>query len=524
MRLGIDFGTTSIIAAAVDRGNYPIVIFGGPDGHACDWFPSLIAVRGPECLYGWQAWHAQKDRQATVVCSIKRYLQCAGPETQVEIAGRKLVLLELLTGLMSALRTALIHDSSVQLSPGEPLEVMLGVPANANANQRFLTVEAFRRAGFEVLGMLNEPSAASIEFSHSTRRTQNGTPQRMLIYDLGGGTFDASLVEGDTHRHIVLASEGIPALGGDDFDDVLAEIALEMAGLGPAEHTSLSPADLFWLHDECRQRKEAMHPSTRSIGIDLDVLLPGWGAVSVPVDEFYRRSQPLIDRTLYAVRRLLATCGESAVDVVYVTGGGSELPLVWQALRAEFGKRIRRSGYARSATAIGLAVQADPASGYWLSDQITRTFGVWREAESGRQITFDPLFVKGTELPQRGEAPLCATRRYRPAHNVGHFRYLECGQLGESDRPSGDVTLWDEVLFPFEPALQSTTDPDSVPITRCVSVSEHLIQESYSCDSAGRITVQISNLTAGYVRTYELGRWAPESKPVVLGKRHSSGE
>ena len=78
---------------------------------------------------------------------------------------------------------------------------MLGVPANANSNQRFLTVEAFRRAGFSVLGLLNEPSAASIEFGHRQK-----TAGRIVVYDLGGGTFDVSLVELDARNHTVIAS------------------------------------------------------------------------------------------------------------------------------------------------------------------------------------------------------------------------------------------------------------------------------------------------------------------------------
>ena len=75
------------------------------------------------------------------------------------------------------------------------------MPANANSNQRFLTVEAFRRAGFSVLGLLNEPSAASIEFGHRQK-----TSGRIVVYDLGGGTFDVSLVELDARNHTVMAS------------------------------------------------------------------------------------------------------------------------------------------------------------------------------------------------------------------------------------------------------------------------------------------------------------------------------
>src|ERR1700758_1599037 len=111
-------------------------------------------------------------------------------------------------GLVTALRRGL-HD---RFGDNEPLEAMLGVPANANSNQRFLTVDAFRRAGFSVLGLLNEPSAASIEFGH--RQKASG---RILVYDLGGGTFDVSLVELGAGTHTVVAWDGISTLGGDDF-------------------------------------------------------------------------------------------------------------------------------------------------------------------------------------------------------------------------------------------------------------------------------------------------------------------
>ena len=148
MKLGIDFGTTRIVVAAADRGNYPILSFDTPEGHA-DWFPPLVALRGDRRRYGWEAWAAQAEPEWTVVRSLKRILEDAGPETRIEVDGVRHALLDLLGGLVAALRQAL---------PLEAHEIMLGVPANANSNQRFLTVEAFRRAGFEVLGLLNEPS------------------------------------------------------------------------------------------------------------------------------------------------------------------------------------------------------------------------------------------------------------------------------------------------------------------------------------------------------------------------------
>jgi molecular chaperone DnaK (HSP70) len=515
MRLGVDFGTTRIVVAAVVRGNYPVITF---DGLGYDWFPPLVATRGAECLFGWDAWRAQRDKQATVIRSIKRYLKDAGPETDVVISGRRMPMIEVLTKLAASLRDALTLHSSLRVRQDEPLEVMLGVPANANANQRFLTAEAFRLAGFAVLGLLNEPSAASIEFSHAAREQQSDLGDTILVYDLGGGTFDASLVELDEQTHVVVASEGISSLGGDDFDDILAQLALETAGFDLACHDSLSPADLFWLHEECRKKKESLHVNSKRIAIDLDVALPGWNPVIVPVTDFYRRCLPLIDQSVEAVNLLLGR-HKSGVRMVYVTGGGSELPAVARQLRSAFGDRVRRSANARCSTAIGLAIQADAQSGYRLSDQFTRNFGVWREAESGRRMAFDPLFLKGTSLPAPGQPPLRVRRRYRPAHNIGHFRYLECSIIGADSLPTGEIALWDDVLFPFDPALTGRPDLARVPVHRLDKVSEQEVEEDYSCDGSGAVTVAISNASAGLGRTFRLGRWAAKGPPVIAGKR-----
>jgi len=208
VKLGIDFGTTRIIVAAADRGNYPILHFESPEG-VCDWFPSLIAIRGGELRYGWDAAELQADPSWTILRSIKRSLEDSGPQTLLPVGDREFPVAALIGGLTLALHDALRKE----IGSKEPLEVMLGVPANANGNQRFLTMDAFQSAGFRVLGLLNEPSAAAVEFGH--RYKLEG---RLLVYDLGGGTFDASLVEMGEGVHTVLDADGISHFGGEDFD------------------------------------------------------------------------------------------------------------------------------------------------------------------------------------------------------------------------------------------------------------------------------------------------------------------
>jgi molecular chaperone DnaK (HSP70) len=505
MKLGVDFGTTRIVVAATDRGNYPLVTFETPDGQRRDWFPPLAAVRATKRLFGWETWTVQGDPEWTVIRSLKRLLKDAGPNTELSAGGDRFFLRDLLVDLLIEFRRHLQSHSTLGARPGEAFEVMLGVPANANSNQRFLTADAFRAAGFDVIGMLNEPSAASIEFGHGDRAARKSQQRRsLLVYDLGGGTFDASLVELEGETHTVVATAGVPNLGGDDFDEILANLALESAEI---EHT-LSAGEMFRLYDECRDRKEALNPNTRKLVIDLDRVHDGWGEAAVTAAAFYDRCRPLIERTEEVVQDLIASHSEQNIDTLYVTGGGSELPAVARVLKETFGRRVRRSAYMRSATAIGLAIAADSRSGYVLKDRFSQYFGLWRESDHGENVTFDLLFPRGLDLPANGGEAVRVSRSYHPAHNIGYFRYVECSGLGEDGQPSGDLTVWDEIRFPFDPALRDRDDLSAIPVSRDGDAARHWVEEEYSCDARGMVKVTISNKSVGYSREYSLGRWS----------------
>lgn len=502
MRLGIDFGTTRIVVAAADRGNFPLVHFETPDGQACDWYPPVVAVRGDERLYGWQALAVQDEEGWTILRSLKRALRNAGPQTELRIGGRSLPLRRLLSEMMSALRTQLLEHSNLDAEANEPLEVVLGVPANANSNQRFLTEEAAQSAGFTVLGLMNEPSAAAIEYAYrnsAERRTRSGSG--LLVYDMGGGTFDVSLVMLGEEEHTVEASDGIANLGGEDFDTILAELALETARISE----ELTPAEGHRLLEECREKKESLNPNTRRLTIDLERVRAEWAPVTVPVDEYYERCRPLIESTRTVVESLLSAQSGIPLDTLYVTGGGSELPPVARILRESFGRKVKRSTYMRSASAVGLAIRAaSQADG--LREQFNQNFGIWREADSGGTIVFDLIFPRGARLPRPDESPLAIERVYHPAHNVGHFRYLECSRLDEQGQPTGEIVNWEQIRFPFDPRLQSDLDLSAYPVVRFTDQQNLTVHESYTCDASGNLRVKISAEPTGYTRNFVIGQ------------------
>jgi molecular chaperone DnaK (HSP70) len=516
MHLGIDFGTTRTAVACADRGNHPVVTFSDGNGDPIPWIPTLVAERDGELLYGLDAAAVAADHRFSVVRSFKRLLGAVhgGPDRPVLVGKREIPLGDLVAGFLGHVREALMTRSDVRRSlsrSGSPLVATLAVPANAHGAQRLVTLDAFRRAGFEPRAMLNEPSAAGFEYTHRHRDTLSSRRDLVLVYDLGGGTFDASLVRMSGLRHEVLGTAGIPQLGGDDFDAVLADVALASVGL---DRRALDARAAQRLLDVCRLAKESLSTASRKVTLDLDAALGGdapRAEVTLPVGDYYEACAPLVERTIEAMLPLMATMGAEAkapdlaeIAGIYVVGGASELPVVARTLRERFGRRVHRSPYPAAAVAIGLSIAADAAAGFELLDRYSRTFGVFREAEGGTEITFDPIFTPDTELPS-AQRFLERTRTYRAAHNVGHFRFFECSAFDEIGRPRGDMALFGDVRFPFDPGLHEARDLAGVPVERWGDRGPQ-VTERYRLDDKGMVDVVIRDQDSGFERAYRLGR------------------
>lgn len=503
MRLGVDFGTTTTAIAIVDRGNYPIVSFVNNNDDTVDFVPSIIALDGDRLIYGFDAEDAAREG-APHLRSFKRLLSdpSVTDTSTLRLGNHSISILDALTGFLSYVGRQLRTNSSIASLPdSEPLEALVGIPAHAWSAQRFLTLEAFRRAGWNVLAMVNEPSAAGFEYTHRHAGTLNSKRTAILVYDLGGGTFDASIVSATGTLHEVMGSRGLNMVGGDDFDVVLATRLAAAAGTDSGKL-----GDEAWerLIEDSRDAKETLSPSTKFITVPVD-----GKPVTIPVTDFYEAATPLIEATIEAMAPLLVPdasgVGQLGGDIagLYVVGGGSQLPLVARVLRSRFGRRVHRSPHTAASTAIGLAIGADPEAAYTVREQLSRGVGVFREREAGSFISFDTLLEPNTELAP-GET-LTIKRRYRAAHNIGYFRFVEYSSFDEAGVPRGDLQPYGEVIVPFDRALRHPDiDLSAIPVVR--TEDGPLIEESYIVDGNGMVTVEITDLEADYTVTRPLGR------------------
>jgi molecular chaperone DnaK (HSP70) len=274
----------------------------------------------------------------------------------------------------------------------------------------------------------------------------------------------------------------------------------------------LTGAEWYLLFDECREKKESLNPNSRKVSVDLERVRRSWKEVSIGAEAFYEKCRPLLESSRKVVEDLLAAHPEQSIDTLYLTGGGSELPPVARVLRETFGRRVLRSAYMRSATAIGLAIRADGREERPIRDQFTKNFGVWREADNGQNVVFDVIFPRGAKLPSRGKEPLRTVRSYHPAHNIGYFRYLECARLTADNQPEGEITNWDEIRVAFDPKLRDSTDLIEQQVRRFAPFQDVLIEEEYSCDANGDVEVRICDKATRQGSEYRLGRWSKHRK------------
>jgi molecular chaperone DnaK len=289
--------------------------------------------------------------------------------------------------------------SQVQTSLGQIVDkAVITVPAYFNEGQRACVREAGRMAGLEVLRIINEPTAAALAYG-----VGRGESKHVLVFDLGGGTFDLSLIKIDGDVFEVLAVGGNSFLGGIDFDRRLVEIVIQR--LSGGGRLSIDMVGKERLRAACQEAKHTLSTQLRAV-VEVPHFMTGDGQqmnVSVPVTrlEFEAAVKPLLDECMYAVSEVLMDAGKTPGDLddILLVGGSTRITCVTQALRDMFGRDPSKRVHPDEVVATGAAIAADShdkMDGAVLTDVVPTAIGL-----AGPGGRFMPVVARNTSLPHK---------------------------------------------------------------------------------------------------------------------------
>ena len=350
--IGIDLGTTNSCVAVMEGNEVKVIT--NPEGNRTT--PSVVAFKDGERIVG-DAAKRQVVTNKNSVISIKRKM---GTNEKVELEGKQYTPEEISAMILGYMK------SYAEGYLGEPVtEAVITVPAYFNDAQRQATKDAGKIAGLEVKRIINEPTAAALAFGIDKLDKE----QKILVFDIGGGTIDVSILDLSDGTFEVLATAGDNHLGGDDFDNVIVDWIVD-------EFRKQNGIDLKNDRMALQRIKEAAEKAKKDLSsmVQTQISLPFISAnASGPLHfdttmtraQFDKMTKHLVDRTMQPVKQALKDAGMSAseLDQVLLVGGSTRIPAVQEAVRNELGKEPNKSVNPDEVVAMGAAIQGGVIKG-----------------------------------------------------------------------------------------------------------------------------------------------------------------
>ena len=345
--IGIDLGTTNSCVAVIE-GDTPTVIT-NKEGYRTT--PSVVAfTKSKERIVGDAAKRQAAVNSDRTIFSIKRHM---GTDYRKKIDGKYYTPQEISAFILMNLK----EDAEDFL--GQPVtDAVVTVPAYFTDAQRQATKDAGKIAGLNILRIINEPTSAALAYG-----LDNGTAQKVLVYDLGGGTFDVSVIDIGDNVIEVLATSGDNHLGGDDFDERIVNYLVEQFKISDGINLSKDVSAMQRLREEAEKAKKELSSSvTTNINLPFIAMSkdgPHHIDITLSRQTFDELTADLVDRTITPVENALHDAGLSKTDInmVLLVGGSTRIPAVADKVRQLMGKEPSRNLNPDECVALGAAVQ-----------------------------------------------------------------------------------------------------------------------------------------------------------------------